>query len=203
MSAGASAQGNARYSLFGREPQGKVSGSGATSSYRVANFAVLEGRAVIARMRYANVLPRLFLGSRPEIPADIDRLRAESGITAVLNLQTDDDMRAINLIWEPLEHHYRTSGTQLCRVPVRDFDPVDLRAKLPECVHALKRLLSAGHSVYLHCTLGATRSPTVAVAYLNWCEGWNLDQAVTHVKEHWQCSPNVEAVRLALWAPGR
>ena len=150
-------------------------------------------------MRYAKVLPQLFLGSRPEIPTDIDRLRLESGITAVLNLQTDDDMRAVNLVWEPLERCYRASHIRLCRVPVRDFDPVDLREKLPECVCALKNLLLDNHTVYLHCTLGATRSPTVAAAYLHWCQRWNLEQAVAHVKEHWQCTPNVEAIQFALW----
>lgn len=121
----------------------------------------------------------------------------------MLNLQTDDDMRAVNLVWEPLERHYRTSDIQLCRVPVRDFDPVNLREKLPECVRALKNLLLARHTVYLHCTLGATRSPTVAVAYLHWCQRWNLDQALTHVKGSWQCTPNVEAVQLALWTSGK
>lgn len=150
-------------------------------------------------MRYEKVFPRLFLGSRPEIPADIDRLQRDSGITAVLNLQTDDDMRAINLIWKPLEQHYRASRIELCRVPVRDFDPVDLRNKLPKCVRALKSLLSRSHTVYLHCTIGATRSPTVAVAYLHWCQGWTLAQAAAHIKEHWQCTPNIEAIQLALW----
>jgi hypothetical protein len=130
-----------------------------------------------SRMRYAKILPRLFIGSRPEIPADIDRLPLESGITTVLNLQTNDEMRAVKLICEPLERHYRASGIRLRRVPVRDFDPVDLREKLPERVHALANLLSANHSVLLHCTLGATRSPTVAVAYLHRCQGWNLDEA--------------------------
>ena len=82
---------------------------------------------------------------------------------------------------------------------MRDFDSVDLREKLPECVRALKSLLSNGHTVYLHCTLGATRSPTVAVAYLHWCQGWTLEQAVMQVKGHWQCTPDVDAVQLALW----
>jgi hypothetical protein len=36
------------------------------------------------------------------------------GITAVLNLQTDDDMRAVNLVWKPLEAYYRNSGIELC-----------------------------------------------------------------------------------------
>ena len=154
-------------------------------------------------MNYVELLGQLFLGSRPETTADIDRLRLTSGITAVLNLQTDDDMRAVNLVWEPLEAHYRNSGIELCRVPVRDFDPVDLREKLPKCVRAVDHLLAASHSVYLHCTLGAARSPTVAIAYLHWCRGWDLEEAVTYVKKRWQCSPNTEAVRLAVWSPAK
>jgi protein-tyrosine phosphatase len=150
-------------------------------------------------MDYAQLLGQLFLGSRPQTTADIDRLRLQSGITAVLNLQTDDDMRAVNLVWEPLEAHYRKSGIELCRVPVRDFDSVDLREKLPECVRALDNLLAANHSVYLHCTIGAARSPTVAIAYLHWCRAWDLEEAAAYVMGRWECSPNMEAVRLALW----
>ena len=152
-------------------------------------------------MDYIQVLGQLFLGSRPETTADIDRLRRESKITAVLNLQTDDDMRAVNLVWKPLEAHYRKLGIELCRVPVRDFDSVDLRKKLPECVRALNQLLMAGQSVYLHCTIGAARSPTVTIAYLHWCLGWDLEEAVTCVKGRWECSPNLEALRLAVWVP--
>jgi protein-tyrosine phosphatase len=150
-------------------------------------------------MEYVQLLGRLFLGSRPGTTADIDRLRLDSGITAVFNLQTDDDMRAVHLVWEPLEAHYRNLGIELCRMPVRDFDPVDLQEKLPDCVRALDHLLAANYSVYLHCTLGASRSPTVAIAYLHWCRGWDLERAVTYVKRHWQCSPNTEAIRLAVW----
>jgi protein-tyrosine phosphatase len=54
----------------------------------------------------------------------------------------------------------------LRRVPVRDFDAAELRSKLPECVRNLDGLLSAGHLVYLHCTAGINRSPTVAMAFL-------------------------------------
>jgi len=154
-------------------------------------------------MEYAELLPRLFLGSRPELPADIDRLRQDSAITAVMNLQTDDDMRAVHLVWEPLEAHYRNLGIELCRMQVRDFDPADLRAKLPECVRALDRLLAANHSVYLHCTLGASRSPTVAIAYLFWRRGLDLEEAVTFVKTRWKCTPNVEAIRDAAWNPAK
>jgi protein-tyrosine phosphatase len=151
-------------------------------------------------MDFAQILPRLFLGPHPQSIDDIERLRREAGITAVLNLQTDDDMRSVNLVWEPLEAHYLAYGIELARVPVRDFDPLDLREKLPKCVATLDRLLTANHTVYLHCTAGTGRSPTVAISYLHWCQGWELDAAVAYVKERRPCSPNVEAVRLAVWA---
>ncbi len=150
-------------------------------------------------MDYAQILPQLFLGSHPQTTDDIDRLRWEASISAVLNLQTDDDMRAVNLVLEPLEAHYRACGVELARLPVRDFDPVDLREKLPECVRVLDSLLKAGHSVYLHCTAGTGRSPTVAIAYLHWCLGWGLDEAIVYVKQLRQTSPNLEAIRLANW----
>jgi len=42
-------------------------------------------------MEYVQILPQLFLGSHPQTTDEIERLRQEAGITAVLNLQTDDD----------------------------------------------------------------------------------------------------------------
>ncbi len=150
-------------------------------------------------MDYTRILPRLFLGSHPQTTDDIDRLRLKASVTAVLNLQTDDDTHSVNLAWEPLEAHYRACAIELARFPVKDFDPVDLRDKLPKCVVILDRLLTANHTVYLHCTEGAGRSPTVAISYLHWCQGWDLEAAVTYVKERRLCSPNVEAIRLAVW----
>ncbi len=61
-------------------------------------------------MDYTRILPRLFLGSYPETTGDIEKLRQEAGVTAVLNLRTDDDMRSVNVAWEPLEVHYRACG---------------------------------------------------------------------------------------------
>jgi hypothetical protein len=150
-------------------------------------------------MDYVQILPQLALGSHPQSTDDIERLRTELGVTAVLNLQTDDDMRAVGVNWKPLEAYYGTGSLLLKRVPVRDFDPIDLQKKLPECVRALDRLLVAGHRVYLHCTAGTGRSPTVAIAYLYWCRGWDLEQAAAYVQERHLCFPKLEVIRLAAW----
>src|SRR5208282_6018661 len=63
-----------------------------------------------SRMDYAQILSGLFVGSHPRAAGDVERLRRESAVTAVLNLQTDEDMRSVNLDWQPLEAHYRASG---------------------------------------------------------------------------------------------
>ena len=64
-------------------------------------------------MNYAQILPELLLGSYPRSADNIDRLRQEAVITAVLNLQTGDDMRSLNLSWETLHAHYKACHVDL------------------------------------------------------------------------------------------
>ena len=143
------------------------------------------------------VLPQVVLGSCPETPADVDHLRDAFAVTAVLNLQTDEDMDYLGLDWDRLQACYRESGMRLCRVPVRDFDREDLRRHLPEGVETLRRLLADDQMVYVHCTAGIGRSATVVVAYLHWVQGRDLDRAAGLVAGSHACSPNLEAIRLA------
>jgi len=114
---------------------------------------------------FDKILPNLFVGSCPRNVEGIDRLK-ESGITAVLNVQTDEDFASWGIDWDQLADHYRHLGIEVRRVPVRDFDPDHLRERLPECVRVLDELLQSGHTVYVHCSGGINRSPTVVIAYL-------------------------------------
>ncbi len=148
-------------------------------------------------MDLSQVVPRLFVGSCPTSTDDIDHLKAEYGITAILSLQTDNDLDYWDMDWKRLECHCHEVGIMVRRVPVRDFDGLDLRKKLSQCVQELDALLKESGRVYIHCTVGAGRSPSVVIAYLHWKQGWNLDEAIEHVARCRSCSPNIEAIVLA------
>jgi protein-tyrosine phosphatase len=148
-------------------------------------------------MDYARILPELWVGSHPRGADDVERLKQEA-VTAVLSLQTDEDLRYLDVDWGALSMAYTALGIQVRRVPVRDFDAADLRARLGTSVRALHQLLEAPRAVYLHCTAGTGRAPAVAIAYLQWVRGWGLDEAVGYVTHRRPCAPNIDAVRAAM-----
>jgi protein-tyrosine phosphatase len=138
----------------------------------------------------------LFIGSCPITAGDIAHLK-DQGITAVLNLQTDEDLLHRDIDWPAMEAAYRQLGMEVRRYPIEDFSPSDMRQKLRPCVRILTGQIHAGHVVYLHCNAGINRSPTVAVAYLHWVEKWDLHAAHAHVTSCRPCDPYVQEIRLA------
>lgn len=148
-------------------------------------------------MNADQVLPQVVVGCYPETPQDIGWLVSQFDVTAVLNLHTDEDILELSVRWPLLEEHYRQSKIEVRRVPITDFDHDDLTSCLPEGVRQLAELIDAGHTVYCHCTAGIGRSPSVVVAYLNWIEGRDLDEAAALVRRGRPCSPDLRAIRLA------
>lgn len=151
-------------------------------------------------MNYDEILPRLLVGSYPKGPEDLELLQGEEGVTAILSLQTDDDLRWLGLEVRPLEEACLRLGIVYRRAPVADMDSQELRARLADCARALDELLAAGHKVYLHCTAGAGRSPSVAIAWLVWRAGWELAKAHSWVVERRPSSPDLDAIRAAISA---
>lgn len=139
---------------------------------------------------------KLLFGSCPMTAGDIALLK-DTGITAVLNLQTNEDIEHRDIDWAGMEAAYRELGVAIRRFPIEDFSPVDMRKKLRQCVRLLAEMIQAGHVVYLHCNAGINRSPTAAVAYLHWVEKWDLQEAHEYILRCRPCDPYVQEVRLA------
>jgi protein-tyrosine phosphatase len=148
-------------------------------------------------MNLDEIVPGVLVGECPIDRDDVESLRRDFGVTAVVNLQTEEDFAYWGIDWRVMEAAYREAGIAVRRVPVCDFDRDHLRSRLRDCVEALDQLIAAGHTVYVHCSAGLNRSPSTVVAYLHWNLGWDFDRAVRHVTSRRACSPYVDAIALA------
>ncbi len=142
-------------------------------------------------LSFDRVMPQVFVGTAPAVPADVRRLRRSLGITAVLNLQTDADFDHWHIDWPAVAAAYETDGLVIERWPIRDFDADDLLARTAGAVERLDNLLEVGHRVYLHCTAGQQRSPAIAIAYLVSKRDYRLREAVDEVTSQRVCAPDI------------
>ena len=69
------------------------------------------------------------------------------------------------------------------RCPLIDHDLHHQQLQLPSAVNTLRDLLQVGHRVYVHCTLGTNRAPTVVLAYLAVIEGMSVSRAITQIRQ--------------------
>jgi len=139
----------------------------------------------------------IFVGTYPQSPLDIDRLCDGPRVTAVINLQSDDDLRALRLPWPKLQKHYARRGVAVFRHPIIDLDPADLTRRLPAVVQRVGELEMVGHRLFIHCTAGVGRAPAVAIGHLAWNLGWDLEQAYELVLSKRSCDPYIDAIRAA------
>lgn len=155
----------------------------------------------VSKMLFDYVPPDMFIGPYPQTSVDVDAL-AHAGVTAVFNVQTDEDFKHRGIQWDVLMRRYRHHGIKVVRHPIRDFDRDSLRAHLHAATHALDQLLASGKKVYIHCTAGMGRAPACAVSYLCWVKNMTLVDAVAHVKKHRKVAvPNVPVLEHALKEP--
>ncbi|MBI4850487.1 MAG: dual specificity protein phosphatase family protein [Acidobacteria bacterium] len=148
-------------------------------------------------IHFNRILPNLYVGTVPKTFDDVERLIREAGISAVINLQTDDDFEWYQVDWPKIQQYYEKRNIEFVRKPVQDFQLEDLRDKLPDCAKVVDDFAHNGHIIYLHCTAGINRSPTVAIGYLYSYLGYDMETAIRTVKGSRVCDPYLEALYLA------
>lgn len=159
-----------------------------------------EGHVMTSAVRNWNpVTDAISVGACPTTTQDLDQIVSESGCTAVLCLQSDEDLEHNKIDWYELESHASEQlNVKMLRIPMRDFDPDDQRKALGEAIHGLASLVREGRKVYVHCTAGMNRSPLVVLGYLTFCDGMPLDEANRLlVKRHSPAAPPLDVWRAA------
>ncbi len=131
----------------------------------------------------------LWVGSYPSTPEFVTTLTQDLGITAIVSVQTDDDLAVLGLNWPAMERFIQAQGIELARVPIRDFDDRSLERGLTEAAQTVHFFRSLDRPTYLHCTAGLNRSPSVAIAYLVAHQDMDLDEALDQVTERRRSMP--------------
>ncbi|MBI5610156.1 MAG: dual specificity protein phosphatase family protein [Deltaproteobacteria bacterium] len=131
----------------------------------------------------------LWVGPCPNSPERILHLR-KTGISAVLSVQTDSDLTEMGMSWNLMWRFMLAQGLACQRHAITDFDDKALLAGLDTAVAAVDELRRGGHQVYLHCSAGVNRSPTVAIAYLVQHASMELDAAWQQVTGRRPSQPN-------------
>jgi protein-tyrosine phosphatase len=141
---------------------------------------------------YNQVIPgRLWVGSFIEI-SDSRQLQ-RMGITVVISLQTDKDLKQRRIPLAKLVKSLEDANIDFRRIPVEDFNREDLALQLPKCVSEIEAALAQGWAkVYLHCTAGMLRSPTAAAAYLIKAHSMPAHEARDLLIEKRDCNPDLE-----------
>ncbi|XP_022764846.1 phosphoglucan phosphatase LSF2, chloroplastic-like [Durio zibethinus] len=151
-------------------------------------------------MNYTLITDNLIVGSQPQKPEDVDHLKQEENVAYILNLQQDKDIEYWGIDLQSIIKRCRQLGIRHMRRPARDFDPDSLRNELPKAVSSLEWAISEGKGkVYVHCTAGLGRAPAVAIAYMFWFRGTNLNTAYDALTSKRSCGPNKKAIRGATY----
>ncbi|GLT38456.1 hypothetical protein SLA2020_127060 [Shorea laevis] len=151
-------------------------------------------------MSYTLITDNLIVGSQPQKPQDIDHLKQEENVAYVLNLQQDKDVEYWGIDLQSIIKTCQELEIRHMRRPARDFDPDSLRRELPKAVSSLEWAISEGKGkVYVHCTAGLGRAPAVAIAYMFWFCGMNLNTAYDALTSKRPCGPNKRAIRGATY----
>ena len=141
-------------------------------------------------IEFSEIESGLLVGTCPRDEQDVRQL-SDAGASAVICLQSDDDLRRHQIDWQSLEASYRASGITPQRIAMIDFDEENIAGLLPLAVDAVNRAMDAGHVVYLHCSAGRERSPTVAAAWLVHCRGLSVDDAARQIKRARSSNPYI------------
>ncbi|KAG8006648.1 Dual specificity protein phosphatase 16 [Nibea albiflora] len=114
------------------------------------------------------IIPRLYLGAESDVTQD---QLASLGISYVLSVSRCSPQPSF------------LPCSKYLRIPIDDSLWDDLLPWIPQALHFIDAAMSSGASVLVHCAAGISRSPALAVAYIMYSLGMDLDHAYRFVKE--------------------
>ena len=136
----------------------------------------------------------IYIGPYPKSEQDFESMY-KSGINAVLNVQTDKDLDYRQLDINTLKKYANKYGINIERYPIEDFNLDELYKKLKGAGDLLNNLIKNGKNVYVHCTAGIGRAPSVVIIYLVLYQNYSTKDAFELCKKFRpKISPTLEVI---------
>ncbi len=114
---------------------------------------------------FNQISEKLLVGACPRDRSDIEQLKSIQ-VGHVICLQSDRDFLAIGIDWPQMVADYKQQNIQLTRVAMTDFDEDNIASVLNKAATTVSQATQSSNKVYLHCSAGRERAPTVAAAWL-------------------------------------
>ncbi len=137
-------------------------------------------------MHHTDLDHQLAAGAAVRTVEDVELL-VEASVTAVVCLQSDADVASYH--FDTVRDRCVALGMTHTRVPIIDFEPEDLWVHLDAAVAAVQAQVEGGRKVYVHCTVGLNRSPSVVIAWLVAHRGRALRDATEWLMERREVYP--------------
>ena len=130
-------------------------------------------------LRYSRVTPALYVG--PQHRANGKRALAQAGIAYILNMRSEFDDATHNLtLDDPNGSSPADARASYCHLPTPD-DEAPSMAHLAQGIAFIEDAIGSGGKVYIHCSAGVGRAPTMAAAYLIH-RGYSIDDALDLIR---------------------
>jgi protein-tyrosine phosphatase len=125
----------------------------------------------------------IYIGPYPQSENDFKTIK-ESGINAILNVQTDKDFAFRQINHQLQLKQAGDLGLTIYRYPIEDFNHDDLLVRLKGAGDLLNKLIKEGKTVYVHCTAGMGRAAATVIIYLVLYEGFSVNDAWNFCKKY-------------------
>ena len=123
-------------------------------------------------LQYSRVTVSLYVG--PQYRKNGKRALLKAGITHIVNMRSEFDDALYDLtLGDNIPDYY-------CHLPTVDDEPISER-HIAKGIQFIDSAIRVGGRVYIHCSAGVGRAPSMAAAYLISC-GYSAEDALDQIR---------------------
>lgn len=136
--------------------------------FRVALIRTYSEITGIPIIKYSQISPQIYIGSQHSSAGK--RILTKMGITSIINMRSEHDDSQHDLVFG--DYYY---------LPTMEFSAPSIE-QIQNAIGFMQRVIEKSGKIYIHCSEGISRAPTLAAAYFIQ-QGMTVSDAVATIKK--------------------